>query len=65
MLYLEDDYLTGFMAQSAKIDKIGLNHEIIQSCDLEQSIDYMNKFVIGDQCGPSDLIKIHSEKKYQ
>ena len=63
MLYIEDVYLTGFMAQSAGIKQIGLNHDLaIARCGYKKVSNFANKAVIGDNCKPNDLHTIHTEK---
>ena len=56
--------MTGFMAQSAKIDRIGLNHDIAHfGCDLNADSNFSIKAIIGGRCSPSDLIYIHDYKR--
>ena len=66
MLFIEDVFLTGFMAQKAGLSKIVLDQQMAQfNCDLVKtghSTDFSPKGIIGDKCSPSDLIKIHSTK---
>ena len=63
MLFIEDVFITGFMAQSAAVNKLPLNHAIGQfNCDLIKHTDFATKAVIGDKCKPSDQFTIINAK---
>ena len=66
LLYLDDQFFTGFMASLAGINRIPLNTEIanFRCFDLSSESDFAIKAVIGHHCQQEDQVKIFNAKQF-
>lgn len=63
-LFIEDVFLTGFVAERVRLNRIRLNPKIVNfNCSDKKEENLANKLVIGDKCKDMDLMYIHFVKQ--